>query len=290
VPRHPLLVTAVVAVVAALWLTAPAGSAALGSTAILTGLGLFQAWAVTSPRSQWMVPTRHRGRAEGDGVALTFDDGPDPTYTPRVLDLLRQHGARATFFMVGHRVAAHPDLVRRVLAEGHLLGSHSWSHRPGFHFQRCQVMAEDIHRGALAIRDAAGCTPLAFRPPLGLRVPRLRRALARVPLPLTCFTWTARGRDAVPQEPAAIVARLLPALFPGAILALHDGTGLGGSDDRAPTLAALERLLPLVAARGLRCVRLDELSFATPWRAWLEPGASGSTSATSATVPIGSTV
>lgn len=228
------------------------------------------AWMVTSPRSQWIVPTRWRGDGAAAALALTFDDGPDPRYTPRILELLASHGARATFFVVGERAARHPELVRAIAAAGHQVGSHSWAHGPLWHFLPPAAQARDIRAGVDAIEAILGRTPLAFRTPLGLRVPHLRQTLAKVGLPLTVVTWTARGVDAVPRAPDAIVARLLPHLYAGAILTLHDGAGLGGSDDRAPTLAALARLLPAIEARGLRSVRLDELPFAAPWPAWQE--------------------
>lgn len=81
-----------------------------------------------------------RNRAAGHVVALTFDDGPDPEQTPRVLDTLREHGVRATFFLIGSKAELHPEIVRRMAAEGHAIGIHTWSHSPGFPMQRSGAM------------------------------------------------------------------------------------------------------------------------------------------------------
>ena len=87
-----------------------------------------------------------RNRAAGRVVALTFDDGPDPEQTPRVLDTLRAHGVRATFFLIGSKAELHPEIVRRMAAEGHAIGIHTWSHTPGFPMLRSGAMAADILR------------------------------------------------------------------------------------------------------------------------------------------------
>jgi peptidoglycan-N-acetylglucosamine deacetylase len=264
------LVTITAVAMAMSWATLPP----LGAVTACMTLGAatcgLLAWLAASPRTQCIVSTRHTGNGSTNELALTFDDGPDPRWTPRVLELLAAHGARATFFVVGERAERHPDLVRAIADAGHQLGTHSFSHGTWFHCQRRRALAADIRKGVDAVTAIVGRAPLAFRPPLGLRVPHLQQAWPLVGLPLTCVTWTTRGLDARAREPGPILRNLLPALRPGAILTLHDGAGLGGSDDRTPTLRALAELLPAIAERGLRSVRLDELPFSPPWRAWLE--------------------
>ncbi len=219
---------------------------------------------VGSPRTQFFVPTIFRGPGFAPSIALTFDDGPDPTYTPQILDRLRAADAKATFFVVGAAADRFPDLVRRIEAEGHLLASHTHSHAHTFHFWRARAMATDIQRGVESIERITGERPRYFRPPQGLRVPTLRDALEQMPSPPACVTWTARGIDTVARSPDAIVARLTKWLIPGAILTLHDGAGFGGRESRAATVAALEPLLVEAKVRGLACVRLDELLDARP--------------------------
>lgn len=257
VTPHLQLATAIAAPSAIAWATM-ATAPAMAVTA-LAGAAAF-AWAgvqIVSPRSQWVVPTIHELPPDARDVALTFDDGPAPETTPAVLDLLAEHDAEATFFMVGRRAEAHPDLVRRVHAAGHQIGSHSHAHAHGFHFLGARAMAAEIERGIASIAAITGERPRAFRPPVGLRVPTLRAAFLRLAEPVHCYTWTERGLDTLGRPAAAVVARLAPHLRAGAILTLHDGAGLGGTSDRSATIAALRELLVRLRAAGLRSRRLD---------------------------------
>lgn len=241
----------------AAWALMPPGFEVAGIGATVAGMSGYIATRVWSVRSQWAVPTVFRLPAGTPHLALTFDDGPDPEITPRVLDLLAEYGAQATFFVVGSRVAAFPGVLRRVHAAGHQIGSHSYAHAFGFHLLGVQRMAQEIERGRAAIAGVTGELPLAFRPPVGLRVPTLRRALRRIDAPLVCYTWTERGLDTLGRPANAIVARLAPWLIPRSILTLHDGSGFGGSADRTATLAALRELLQKLRDRGLASRRLD---------------------------------
>ncbi len=248
-----------IALVVATYLVSPPEVAGLVAALTFLACAAFIAFVVSAPSVQWLVPTVHRGEPGRNVVAFTFDDGPDEAFTPRVLERLAAHGAKATFFVVGSRTDAHPELARRALREGHELGSHSYSHALSFHFSRARVIAKEIQDGIEAVARATGTTPRYFRPPQGLRIPTLRDALGELASPPICVTWTARGLDTMSSSSDAIVRRLAPSMKDGAILTLHDGTGLGGSRDREPTLLALEKLLVLAGEKGLRCVRLDEL-------------------------------
>lgn len=242
---------------AAAWALLPPGLGLPGVGAVVAAASGLVASRVWSIQSQWAVPTVFRLPAGTPHLALTFDDGPDPEITPRVLDLLAEFGAQATFFVVGSRVEAHPGVLRQVQAAGHQIGSHSHIHAVGFHFLRVGAMVQEIERGRAAIAGVTGEAPLAFRPPVGLRVPTLRRALQRIADPLVCFTWTERALDTKGHPAAVLVARLRPALRPGAILAMHDGAGFGGVADRQATLAALRELLVQMRGLGLASRRLD---------------------------------
>jgi peptidoglycan/xylan/chitin deacetylase (PgdA/CDA1 family) len=237
----------------------PPGARALPVVLTFLVWGGAVAYLVTSTRTQFLVPTVWHGTPKSPALALTFDDGPDPEFTPKVLDLLRRHDARATFFVVGQRAEAHPELVLRAASEGHLIGSHTYSHAHTFHFWTARRMASDVQRGIDVVRKITGSAPRWFRPPQGLRVPTLRDALARVKSATSCVTWSVRGIDATSRSSDAIVARVAKGLRRGAIVTLHDGRGFGGTNDRTPTLSALEQLLPMIDARGLSCVTLDAL-------------------------------
>ncbi|MFO0662820.1 MAG: polysaccharide deacetylase family protein [Polyangiaceae bacterium] len=238
------------------FLPAPFGlyAGVLGALVVLA----FLVQAVCRPGSQFFLPVVHRGPREHARIALTFDDGPDPEVTPRLLDLLRDHGAKATFFFVGHRAERFPEIVRRAHDEGHDVGTHTYTHSTRFHFGSRSFVFHEVERAIDAVRNILGKTPLFFRTPQGLRSPLATRVL-RSYRGLTCFTWTRRAKDSLDTTEARIVERLFPHLQSGAILTLHDGRGLLGGDDREPTLAAVRRVLDECAARNLACTPLSTL-------------------------------
>ncbi|HEX3761877.1 MAG TPA: polysaccharide deacetylase family protein [Kofleriaceae bacterium] len=247
---------AVVAAVAAVWLL-PAGWVAPALVAIAAALIGFFVYAIAHPHSQFFIPVVDRVASDAPVVALTFDDGPDPVVTPRILDLLRAHGARATFFVLGERAARHPDVIRQIHREGHTVGTHTQHHQLRFHFAAPGRVRREIEDAVDVVAGILPTRPTLFRPPQGLRTPSFASGW-RLIRGLICVTWSVRGFDSRPTTADAIVARVARRLAPGAIVALHDGTGLGGGTDRAPTLAALSRILGECRARGLRCVALDD--------------------------------
>lgn len=257
--RGAIVHLVVIALAIAAWELAPRDVAPLAVTGVLVASVVVIGLLVTSARSQLFVPTVFRGDPSARTLALTFDDGPDPTYTNQILDVLREASVKATFFVVGRAAEGHPELVRRIVSDGHLVASHTFSHAHTFHFWRSRAMADDITKGIDAVERITGERPVYFRPPQGLRVPTLRDALSKIASPPVCVTWTARGMDTVTRSPEKIVERLTKALVPGAILTLHDGTAFGGLRTRAATVTALRALLATARERGLACVRLDEL-------------------------------
>src|ERR671936_3000416 len=179
------------------------------------------------------VPLYCGGR-HGRYVALTFDDGPGP-YTARLLRILARAGARATFFVVGSRVAAWPGLVRAEVRRG-AVGNHTWSHPRLASLGRRAVVRELLRTQAAVGRSADGTRPLLFRPPYGVGTPA--EAAAVHALGLVDVRWSVDSRDAFAGATAASIARtVLAGLHPGAIVLLHD--------NRHTTLAALPRILRL---------------------------------------------
>jgi len=227
-------------------LAADAGAlvAAIGAGVFLLGAGLFARpiLGVTAERAR-------------DRVAITFDDGPDAAHTRPLLELLERRGHRATFFVIGRRAEAEPELVAELVRRGHGLGNHSYAHAYTTPFVAPDRLAADLAR-AQEVMARAGARVRFFRPPIGLLSPRVVEAARRTQLTIVGWTATARdGRAATTAEQAA--ARLIAAARPGAILVLHDSVERGA---RTPVAAAaLERLLDALAARGLRSVTLDEL-------------------------------
>ncbi len=236
------------------FLVLPGTVASLAALAILVATIAFLTWAIAVPSAQFFAPVvHHLGR--DPVVALTFDDGPDPVVTPRVLDLLAAHRAHATFFVLGERAAQHPDVIRRIVAEGHSIGTHTQHHALKFHFGSAAYVQREIEAAIAVVAGIVAEAPRLFRPPQGLRTPSFAAGWKRT-RGLTCVTWSVRGLDSLPTTAAKIVARIAKRLEPGAIITLHDGTGLGGGSDREPTLAAVTEILARCAAKGLRCVAL----------------------------------
>ncbi len=196
------------------------------------------------------------GIGDSPTVALTFDDGPDPVHTRRVLDLLDARGHRATFFVIGARAERHPDLVAEIARRGHGLGNHSLHHAWRTPALAAGRLTDELARAGDIVERAAGTRPRWFRPPVGLISPPVAEAARRARLEIVA--WTASARDGVTRATVeGSLARLSRALRPGAILVLHDAAERGG---RAPICTELlARLLDAMEARGLRSVTLDEL-------------------------------
>ena len=172
------------------------------------------------PQDTIVVPLNPR--PEGKKViALTFDDGPDPEMTPRVLDLLRERGVRATFFLVGAKAERHPELVRRIAAEGHDTGIHTWEHAAGFPMRSSWAMTADILRCRESLRQIAGVETHLFRPPFGVTNPMVARAVKRTQS--RCIGWSVRSFDTLLRRSREAVAeRIARRLGDGKVILLHD--------------------------------------------------------------------
>jgi peptidoglycan/xylan/chitin deacetylase (PgdA/CDA1 family) len=188
-------------------------------------------------------------------IALTFDDGPDPTWTPRILTVLARHRARATFFQVGSRVNEHPELARRVLAEGHEIGSHTFTHADIVAISDRRLDAE-LALTANAVAAATGHRPVLMRPPYsstpGAVTAAAHRAHHRTAQAGHLLVLTDRDTGDWRRPGADAIARAArPTGRTGTVVMLHDSGG-----DRSQTVAALDRLIPQLRAQGYR--------FATP--------------------------
>ena len=250
-----ILVIALVDRPQAWWL---AGGILLLGTVVLVHL-------VCSVRSSFLVRTLWRAPEATDSIALTFDDGPDPAYTNRVLDILKKHDVPAAFFVVGHRVRAHPELLLRVHSEGHVIGNHTENHSMFLHCRLWSKQRREITACNEAIEAVIGCAPTMFRSPHGFKNPALADVVRETSM--TVVGWQVRGCDAVSSDPGAIEARVVNSAQRGGIILLHDGSGLGGTHDRSATLAALPAIIRRLRAKGLRFVRLDDLLGIKPYLA-----------------------
>ncbi|MEU8515138.1 polysaccharide deacetylase family protein [Kitasatospora sp. NPDC048722] len=191
------------------------------------------------------------GRRDVPRVALTFDDGPDPVHTRRVLEILDRYGVRATFFCVGHHAVALPDEVRRIAAAGHEVGNHSWSH-PFLADLTVNQLREQLDRTAEAVARVTGTAPTRFRPPYGALSPEVPSALEGHPATLTMFD--VDSRDWTRPGPERIAATVLESAGPGSVVLMHEGAG-----DRGQTVQALPSVVEGLLDRGLEPVTVGEL-------------------------------
>jgi peptidoglycan-N-acetylglucosamine deacetylase len=232
----------------AAWLAAAA--VALGALGTLGFL-------VCAPNSSFFTRTLSRAAGASSSVALTFDDGPDPLWTPRVLEILARKNVPAAFFVVGARARANAGLVGRIAESGHIVANHSDRHGLSFHFHLWSGARTEIAACNDAIRSATGKEPLLFRSPQGFKNPALGDVLRETGM--TAIGWQVRGFDAIGSSASEIVRRVVRRARPGAVVLLHDGSGLGGTHDREPTLEALPQVIDALRAEGLSFVRLDTL-------------------------------
>src|SRR5450432_1711973 len=228
----------------------------IGVPLAVTGVAALTAYGATHPRSHLFGPTIFATDSPRK-LALTFDDGPNPVITPKLLDLLDRHKAKATFFVIGKYVRQSPGLTKEILARGHLLGNHTDSH-PNLFFCGPEETRSELRRCTEAMLHATWESPKLFRPPYGYRSPWLGEIVHH--LGMRTVTWTLLPGDWKPKSLAWLTERLKPiaanaqslkaksstALVrnTGDVLCLHDGHPSEPNPDRANTLAALEFWLP----------------------------------------------
>lgn len=216
-------------------------------TSIVLGGAAVAAYATLHRNSTIFGPVLSRLPDGGRGIALTFDDGPTPEATPRLLDLLAATGVSATFFLLGRHVERWPAIARRVHDEGHLVANHGYAHER-LHFAGARAARADIERGSDAIAAATGVRPAHFRPPHGSRSPFVTPAAAS--LGERTVGWTYAARDWERPGADVIARRVVARARPGAIVLLHDGDAYDPRGDRSQTVAAVALLVPALRDLG----------------------------------------
>jgi peptidoglycan-N-acetylglucosamine deacetylase len=235
-----------------------AGIAAGAVGAAAVGAAVFQG---QYPTAQRYGATIHRERAAGRRLALTYDDGPNPEQTPRLLDLLARHDAKATFFLIGKWAAREPALIRTIVAAGHAIGNHTYSH-PTMPAHGAERIRDELRR----CREAVAASGERFstvdgaalmRPPYGRRRPgtlRTMREEGYVPV-----TWSITGYDWRAYTTARAITRRCKRAKEGDIILLHDGADTEPAKDRSRSIDCTEAILEHFIPQGYRFVTVPEL-------------------------------
>jgi peptidoglycan/xylan/chitin deacetylase (PgdA/CDA1 family) len=226
-PARALLYAATLAafVMAALAVLAKPPPLAVAALATLAYVGWILA-GVFVLRLRMFADAIVHGPSGARGFALTFDDGPDPVTTPRVLDALDAAGATATFFVIAKKAEAHPEVVREILRRGHAVGLHSYAHDRLFSLRSERRVRADLEKGIAALTGITGARPTLFRPPIGHTNPIIARVADA--LDLVVVGWSIGARDGIAgASAAAVAARVRGRLHDGAIVLLHDASERG---------------------------------------------------------------
>ena len=212
------------------------------------------------PRSTWLGTNIRRlpedAAARGE-IAITIDDGPDPEVTPQVLDILRAHGAVATFFCIGERAQAHPELCTAIISAGCAVENHGLRHRKHTSLFGPRGWRREVEQAQILLEGLTGQRPYFFRPIAGLRNPFLDPLLQRLGVQLV--SWTRRGYDTRRADSDLIYQRLTRDLASGDILLLHDGNAARTASGKPIILEVLPRLLDELARRNLKTVTLRQV-------------------------------
>ena len=182
-------------------------------------------------------------------IALTFDDGPHPVHTPRVLDVLKQYDVRATFFVIGKHISGNEDILKQIQAEGHQTGNHSFAHKNTFPFLGAKKMADDLMQCEQAIRRVTGFPTKWFRPPFGVTNPNVAKAVKIRGYKVA--GWSIRSLDTVKSDKEKVIRRIVSRLRPGAVVLLHDHL--------PNTPYVLEKTIQQAKKRGYDFVTMEQL-------------------------------
>lgn len=184
-----------------------------------------------------------------NSIAITFDDGPHPEITPKILTLLKKHQAKATFFCIGKHIAQHPEIAKQIDNDGHLIGNHSYHHNTNFGFLNHQQVIEEITQTDTHIYNAINKKPLLFRPPFGVTNPSIAKAIKATKH--NVIGWNVRSLDTAIKNEDKILNRITKNLQKGDVILLHDTS--------YKSLKVLEQLLLFMKEKNYTSIRIDEL-------------------------------
>jgi peptidoglycan-N-acetylglucosamine deacetylase len=206
-------------------------------------------------RLGFFIKSINRANTKEKWIALSFDDGPSPMHTVRLLDILKTYRTEAAFFCIGKKIGGNEPLLKRIHEEGHIICNHSFTHDRFFDLFSAEKMLKDIRQMSVACEQVLGRYPVLFRPPYGVTNPNLKKAVLKGGF--TSVGWTIRSFDTMIRNEDKLLKRITGRLKPGAILLLHDTS--------ETTLQILPRLLELIRNKGYQTVRLDKMLNLTPY-------------------------
>lgn len=203
---------------------------------------------VASMNMEWGVflPSLCRIFTTSKEVVLTFDDGPHPVYTPELLDFLKERGLTATFFLIGENAEKNPEIVKRIVMEGHRIGIHSYYHKPAFTYSSKKKVIDELVRTKAILEKITGREVILFRPPFGVTNPNIAAAVRS--LNLKAVGWSLRTLDTIGKPEGWVLARVDKSLSEGDIILMHDRM--------SGCLSLVKRVLDLLDKRGYKVVGL----------------------------------
>jgi peptidoglycan-N-acetylglucosamine deacetylase len=196
-----------------------------------------------------------RGPTDQKRIALTFDDGPDPRFTEDVLNVLNQYNVSGTFFLMGSRAIAYPEIVKRINTEGHVIGNHTYFHPNLVKEADIPTLEREVTRTENTLNDIIDYRTSLFRPPYGFLYNELVEKLAE--MQYLIIGWSVDSLDWEEDPPEVIASNVLDNVHPGAIILMHDGADWDG--DRTNTIAALRQIIPALQKQGYEFVTVPEL-------------------------------
>jgi len=182
-------------------------------------------------------------------IAITFDDGPHPEFTPKVLGLLKANNVKGTFFCIGKHIELHPELFKRIISEGHTVGNHTFNHENNFGFIKTKEVVKELETTNAIINKIAGLKVKLFRPPFGVTNPRIKRAVKIVDL--QSIGWSVRSLDTTSRSKNAIIKSIENSIEKGDVILLHDTS--------EKSVEILEQLLLFLKQNKLESVTIDSL-------------------------------
>jgi peptidoglycan/xylan/chitin deacetylase (PgdA/CDA1 family) len=221
----------------------------------IAGFAAFALNEIANPR--WAFLGKVHCKGDPGGVALTFDDGPHPEHTPKVLETLDRFQAKANFFVIGKYLEKYGDLAAAASRAGHLVANHSFHHFRAMSFFSPGEIRREVLQCQEELEKWVGYRPRFYRQPAGFRNPKIFGILKEMGMSLV--GWQTHALDTVAKNPEGIAQRILNTFQPGGIILLHDGWDRDGEKDRTPTLEALPLILQGLKDRGLQFFTLDRL-------------------------------